>query len=60
MAHVVKTQYMDQATKGYSEYFFYDDEARNTISPMIGDRAIMKNGDVYFCWELGIWEKIGE
>lgn len=60
MALVVKTEYMNNPTKGYSEYLFYNDEARVAISPVPGDRGIMKNGDVYFCWETGIWEKIGE
>lgn len=59
MAKVVKTQYMDKATKGYSEYFCYDTEALNTISPVPGDRAFLKDGSMYFCWEVGIWELIG-
>ena len=59
MAKVVKTQYMDRATKGYSEYFFYDDEAREAISPVPGDRGFMRDGSMYFCWEKGVWEKIG-
>lgn len=56
---IIKTQYMDAAVRGYSEYFFYDDAARNEISPVPGDRALMKNGDIYFCWTPGTWDKIG-
>ena len=59
MSKVIKTEYMNDAVIGYSEYFFFDDEARNTIEPVPGDRGVMKNGDLYFCWEKGIWEKIG-
>lgn len=60
MSDAVKTQYMDRPTKGYSEYFFKDDTAREAILPIPGDRAIMKNGDLYFCWDKDVWEKIGE
>jgi hypothetical protein len=56
---VVKTQYMDKPVRGYSEYFFYDDGARQATSPVIGDRCLMKNGDLYFCWQTGVWSKIG-
>jgi hypothetical protein len=56
---VIKTQYMDKPVRGYSEYFFYDDEARNSISPVVGDRCLMRNGDVYVCWEVGVWSMIG-
>jgi hypothetical protein len=56
---VVKTQYMDKPVRGYSEYFFFDDEARNSVSPVVGDRCLMRNGDLYFCWGEGTWEKIG-
>lgn len=59
MGKVVKTQYMDKAQRGYSEYFFYDDEARETISPIPGDRCFMRDGSLWFCWETGVWEKIG-
>lgn len=59
MQKVVKTEYMNKATKGFSEYIFYDDEARNSVSPVPGDRALMRNGDLYFCWEVGTWELIG-
>lgn len=57
---IVKTSYMERPVKGYSEYFFKTDEARDSVIPRPGDRALMKNGDVYFCWEKGVWEKIGE
>jgi hypothetical protein len=56
---VVKTQYMDKAQRGYSEYFFYNSDAMATQSPVPGDRALMKNGDIYFCWTPGTWDKIG-
>ena len=56
---VVKTQYMEKAQRGYSEYFFYDDAAKESVSPVPGDRGIMKDGSIYFCWETGKWEKIG-
>jgi hypothetical protein len=59
MQKVVKTQYMDKAQRGYSEYFFYDEEARNSVSPVPGDRGFMKDGSLYFCWETGQWDKIG-
>ena len=59
MADVVKTQYMDKAQRGYSEYFFRNEEAKNSISPVPGDRCVMKDGSIWFCWETGLWEKIG-
>ena len=59
MGKVVKTQYMDKAQRGYSEYFFYDDNARENTVPVPGDRGFMRDGSLYFCWEAGSWEKIG-
>lgn len=59
MADVVKTQYMDKATRGYSEYFFRTEEARENISPVPGDRCFMKDGSLWFCWNAGEWEQIG-
>ena len=59
MADVLKTEYMGKPNVGYSEYMFKTDEAREATSPKTGDRCVMKNGDVYFCWEQGTWEKLG-
>ena len=57
---VVRTQYMDKPLIGYSEYYFFDNDARYAVAPIPGDRCIMANGDVYFCWDKDIgWEKIG-
>jgi hypothetical protein len=51
---------MDKPLIGYSEYYFYDNDARYAVQPIPGDRCIMANGDVYFCWDKDIgWEKIG-
>lgn len=59
MADVIKTQYMDKATRGYSEYIARDFNALNTYSPVPGDRAILLNGDLYVCLKTGEWEPIG-
>lgn len=59
MADVIKTDYMGQPSLGYSEYWFKDDAARNAVSPLPGDRAIMQNKDCYFCWDKGTWTKMG-
>lgn len=56
----VRTRRKDQAWLGYSEYYFKNDAARNAVIPKKGDRAVMKNGDIYFCWDENIgWERIG-
>lgn len=57
---VVKTQYMDKAQRGYSEYFFYNSDAMATQSPVPGDRAFLADGSLYFCWDVGYWVKIGD
>jgi hypothetical protein len=57
---VVRTQYMDKPLLGYSEYYFYDSDARESIAPNVGDRCVMRDGSVFFCWDKDIgWEKIG-
>jgi hypothetical protein len=57
---VIKTQYMDKAQRGYSEYFIKDIEALKTQSPVPGDRAFLADGSLYFCWDVGYWVKIGD
>ena len=59
MADVIKTQYMDKATRGYSEYVARNIDALNAIVPVSGDRAILLDGSLYFCLESGKWELIG-
>ena len=59
MADVIKTQYMDRATRGYNEYVVRNVEALNTFIPVSGDRAILLDGSLYFCLEPGKWELIG-
>ena len=59
MAEVIKTQYMDKAQRGYSEYIARDFNALNTIAPKEGDRAMLLNGDLYVCLDAGKWDKLG-
>lgn len=59
MADIIKTQYMDKAQRGYSEYVAKSYEALEKISPKEGDRAILLDGSLYFCLEIGKWERIG-
>jgi hypothetical protein len=59
MADVVKTEYMGKPQRGFSEYFFRTDEARENQSPVPGDRCFMKDGSMWFCWDVGVWEQIG-
>lgn len=59
MQNVIKTEYMGQPTKGYSEYIARDFASLQGISPITGDRAILLDGSVYVCLETGTWEKIG-
>ncbi len=59
MAEVIKTQYMDKAQRGYSEYIARNYEALETIAPKEGDRAILLDGSLYVCLNTGNWEQIG-
>ena len=56
----VKTQYMDKAQRGYSEYFVKEKRVLEEIlSPVPGDRAFFVDGTLYFCFDIGVWTKIG-
>ena len=59
MAEWIKTQYMDKATRGYSEYVARDFNALATITPKEGDRAILLDGSLYICLDNGKWDLIG-
>lgn len=59
MADVIKTQYMDKAVRGYSEYIARDLDALQTISPKEGDRAILLDGSLYICVDNGTWDIAG-
>ena len=59
MADVIKTRYMDKATRGYSEYVARDLNALQTISPKEGDRAILLDGSLYICLDNGQWDITG-
>ncbi len=60
MADLIKTNYMGQASVGYSEYLFLDAAALSAQSPKPGDRAIVINeGKVYFCINQGEWLPFG-
>lgn len=59
MADVIKTQYMDRATRGYNEYVARDKTALDTIVPKEGDRAILLDGSLYICLDNGKWDLIG-
>ena len=59
MADVIKTQYIDRATRGYSEYVAKDFNALKTIIPKEGDRAILLDGSLYICLDNGKWDLIG-
>ena len=59
MAEVIKTKYMDKATRGYSEYVARDLNALQTISPKEGDRAILLDGSLYICVDNGQWDIAG-
>lgn len=56
---IIKTKYMNSPQRGYSEYFFRTDKAREKTSPVPGDRCFMKDGSLWFCWDVGFWTKIG-
>ena len=56
---IIKTKYMNSPQRGYSEYFFRTDDARENTSPVPGDRCFMKDGSLWFCWDVGFWTKIG-
>lgn len=60
MADVIKTRYMDKATRGYSEYVARDLSALQTISPKEGDRGILSDGSLYICLDNGKWDIIGD
>lgn len=56
----VKTQYMDKAQRGYSEYFVKEKSVlERNLSPVPGDRAFFVDGTLYFCFDTGVWTKIG-
>lgn len=56
----VKTQYMDKAQRGYSEYFVKEKKVlEENLSPVPGDRAFLADGSLYFCFDTGVWTKIG-
>jgi hypothetical protein len=57
---IIKTKYMDSPQRGYSEYFFRTEDARKATSPVPGDRCFMKDGSLWFCWDVGFWTKIGD
>lgn len=59
MADVIKTQYMDKAVRGYSEYVAKTKEALDKIVPKEGDRAILLDGSLYICLDNGKWDLIG-
>ena len=59
MADVIKTQYMDKAQRGYSEYVARDFNSLKKIVPKEGDRAILLDGSLYICLNSGVWEQIG-
>lgn len=57
----IKTQYMDKAQRGYSEYFAKsEDVLKENLSPVPGDRVFLADGSMYFCWDVGVWTKIGD
>jgi len=57
MANIVKTEYMNRATIGFSEYFASteDDLLEN---PKPGDRCLVASGKVFVCIENGEWEEL--
>lgn len=58
---IIKTQYMDKAQRGYSEYFVKSEkELEENLSGVPGDRVFLADGSMYFCWDTGVWTKIGE
>lgn len=60
MADLVKTNYMNQATVGYSEYLVTNIAALSAQSPKPGDRAIViEEGKIYFCIHQGEWLPFG-
>lgn len=60
MADVVKTEYMDRPTLGFSEFIVTDAAALATQSPKPGDRAIvLEEGKIYFCINTGEWLSFG-
>jgi len=59
MPNIIKTEYMGRPTIGYSEYFAKSANDLPT-NPKPGDRALLINGDLYFCIEAGSWLKYGE
>ena len=60
MTDIIKTEYMDKPTIGYSEYLFLDMTALNAQSPKPGDRAVvLTEGTIYFCINQGEWLLFG-
>lgn len=60
MADIIKTEYMDRPTLGFSEYIVADATALSAQSPKPGDRAIvLAEGKVYFCLNQGEWLPFG-
>lgn len=61
MADVIKTNYMNKANVGYSEYVAKDSVALSAIPPKPGDRALcIEDGKVYFCINNSEWCAFGE
>ena len=58
MANVIKTEYMNRATIGFSEYMA---KSENDLpeNPKPGDRCLVAGGKVYICIENGEWEEFG-
>lgn len=58
MANVIKTEYMNHATIGFSEYFA---KTENDLpeNPKPGDRCIVVSGKIFICIENGNWEELG-
>jgi len=60
MSNIIKTSYMDAPNLGYSEHFAKSANDLPT-NPKPGDRALLTNGDLYFCIEAGkmvkVWRK---
>ena len=60
MADIIKTDYMDRATVGYSSYIVLNAAALAALSPKPGDRAVVTTeGKVYFCVNKGEWKCFG-
>ena len=56
MPNIVKTEYMNRPTIGFSEYFS-DSEDNLPSNPKPGDRCIVTTGKIFICIESGVWEE---